>query len=99
MGYRQVDLSAKVLMLLILLEFAIVVILDVSILISGGDSGLNLQPFTWSQITSGTPSIGFLFCFAGFIGFEATTIYSEEANNPSISVPNRNWSSRMLRPK
>ena len=88
LGYRQVDLSAKVLMLLVLLEFAIVVILDVSILISGGDSGLNLQPFTWGQITSGTPSIGFLFCFAGFIGFEATTIYSEEAKNPSVTVPN-----------
>ncbi|MBL9046125.1 MAG: APC family permease, partial [Tabrizicola sp.] len=33
------------------------------------------------------PSIGFLFCFAGFIGFEATTIYSEEAKNPSVTVP------------
>ena len=87
LGYRQVDLSAKVLMVLVLLEFAIVVILDLSILISGGDAGLNLQPFTWGQITSGVPSIGFLFCFAGFIGFEATTIYSEEAKNPSVTVP------------
>jgi amino acid transporter len=87
LGYRQVDLSAKVLMALVLAEFAIVVLLNLSILISGGDSGLNLQPFSWSQITSGVPSIGFLFCFAGFIGFEATTIYSEEAKNPSVTVP------------
>ncbi len=87
LGYRQVDLSAKVLMLLVLAEFAIVVFLNLSILFKGGAAGLNLQPFTWSQITSGTPSIGFLFCFAGFIGFEATTIYSEEARNPSVTVP------------
>ncbi len=87
LGYRQVDLSAKVLMVLVLAEFAIVVLLDLAILFSGGDSGLNLQPFTWSEITSGVPSIGFLFCFAGFIGFEATTIYSEEAKNPSVTVP------------
>lgn len=87
LGYRQVDLSAKVLMLLVLAEFAIVVLLNLSILIKGGAAGLNLQPFTWTQITSGTPSIGFLFCFAGFIGFEATTIYSEEAKNPSVTVP------------
>ncbi len=93
LGYRQVDLSAKVLMVLVLLEFAIVVILDASILISGGDSGLNLQPFTWGQITSGVPSIGFLFCFAGFIGFEATTIYSEEAKNPSVTVPKATYMS------
>ena len=74
-------------MLLVLAEFAIVILLNLSILFKGGAAGLNLQPFTWTQITSGTPSIGFLFCFAGFIGFEATTIYSEEAKNPSVTVP------------
>ncbi len=87
LGYRQVDLSAKVLMGLVLLEFAIIILLDVTIAVKGGAAGLNLQPFTWSQITSGTPSIGILFCFAGFIGFEATTIYSEEARNPAVTVP------------
>lgn len=87
LGYRQVDLSARVLMVLVLAEFAIVVILDLAILFSGGAAGLSLAPFTWNQITSGTPSIGFLFCFAGFIGFEATTIYSEEARNPALTVP------------
>jgi amino acid transporter len=87
LGYRQVDLSAKVLVVLVALEFLIVIMLNGSILFSGGASGLNLQPFSWDQIMSGTPSIGFLFCFAGFIGFEATTIYSEEAKNPSVTVP------------
>lgn len=87
LGYRQVDLSAKVLVVLVALEFLIVIALNLSILFSGGASGLNLEPFTIAQITSGTPSIGFLFCFAGFIGFEATTIYSEEAKNPSVTVP------------
>lgn len=87
LGYRQVDLSAKVLMGLVLLEFAIIILLDLTIAVKGGASGLNLQPFSWSQVTSGTPSIGILFCFAGFIGFEATTIYSEEARNPAVTVP------------
>lgn len=87
LGYRQVDLSAKVLMTLVLFEFAIVILLNLAILFKGGAAGLNLQPFSWGQITSGTPSIGFLFCFAGFIGFEATTIYSEEARDPAVTVP------------
>lgn len=87
LGYRQVDLSAKLLMALVLLEFAIIIYLDLTIAARGGAAGLNLQPFTWAQITSGTPSIGILFCFAGFIGFEATTIYSEEARNPAVTVP------------
>jgi amino acid transporter len=96
LGYRQVDLSAKVLMVLVLAEFAIVLALDAAILISGGDGGLNLQPFTWSAITSGTPSIGILFCFAAFIGFEATTIYAEEARNPTVTVPRATYISVVL---
>jgi amino acid transporter len=96
LGYRQVDLSAKVLMALVLAEFAIVLALDAAILFTGGDSGLNLQPFAWSQITSGTPSIGILFCFAAFIGFEATTIYSEEAKNPVVTVPRATYISVLL---
>lgn len=87
LGYRQVDLSAKVLVVLVALEFLIVVALNLVILVKGGAAGLNTVPFQPSQIFSGTYSIAFLFCFAGFIGFEATTIYSEEARNPSVTVP------------
>jgi amino acid transporter len=96
LGYRQVDLSAKVLIVLVLAEFAIVIALNLAILFSGGAEGLNLQPFAWSQITSGVPSIGILFCFAAFIGFEATTIYSEEARNPSVTVPRATYASVLL---
>lgn len=93
MGYRQVDLSAKVLMVLVLAEFAIVLALDAAILVSGGAEGLSLAPFSWDHLTSGTPSIGILFCFAAFIGFEATTIYSEEARNPAKTVPQATYMS------
>jgi amino acid transporter len=96
LGYRQVDLSAKVLIVLVAAEFAIVIALNLAILFSGGAEGLNLQPFAWSQITSGTPSIGILFCFAAFIGFEATTIYSEEARDPSVTVPRATYASVLL---
>ena len=39
LGYRQVDLSVKVLSILVSLEFLIVLILDVAILIKGGEGG------------------------------------------------------------
>ena len=96
LGYRQVDLSAKILMVLVALEYLIVLILDVAILGTGGDSGLSLAPFSWSQIISGVPSIGILFCFAAFIGFEATTIYSEEARDPKVTVPKATYYSVLL---
>jgi amino acid transporter len=90
LGYRQVDLSVKVLSILVSLEFLIVLILDVAILIKGGQGGtapLNATPFTWSAFTSGSIAIALLFNFASFIGFEATTIYSEEAKDPKRTVP------------
>jgi amino acid transporter len=86
-GYRSVDLSAKVLTVLVVLEYAVVLIFDFAVIGTGGDSGLSMAPFSLTQIASGVPAIGILFCFAAFIGFEATTIYSEEASNPEVTVP------------
>lgn len=86
-GYRSVDLSAKVLTVLVILEYLVVLIIDAAILFKGGESGISVAPFTPATFMSGTPAIGILFCFAAFIGFEATTIYSEEAREPHKTVP------------
>ena len=96
LGYRQVDLSAKILMVLVLLEYVIVLLVDAKIFMAGGDSGLSLAPFSASQVMSGSPAIGILFCFAAFIGFEATTIYSEEARDPHTTVPRATYISVVL---
>jgi amino acid transporter len=79
-----------VLAILVTLEFVIVLILDAAILIQGGQGGtapLNAIPFTWASFVSGSVAIALLFNFASFIGFEATTIYSEEARDPKRTVP------------
>ncbi|MDH6269593.1 amino acid transporter [Rhizobium sp. SG_E_25_P2] len=86
-GYRRVDLSAMVLTVLVILEYLVVFIIDAAILVKGGDSGLSSAPFTPSAMLNGAPAIGVLFCFASFIGFEATSIYSEEAREPHKTIP------------
>jgi amino acid transporter len=96
LGYRQVELSAKILMGLVILEYLIVLIVDAAILFKGGDAGLSLAPFTPSAVMMGSPAIGILFCFAAFIGFEATTIYSEEARDPHTTVPKATYISVIL---
>lgn len=53
----------------------------------GGAHGLSMVSFTPHALMSGSTTIGLLICFACFMGFEATTIYSEEANNPERTVP------------
>jgi amino acid transporter len=95
-GYRRVDLSAKVLMVLVILEYLVVLIIDAAIFFKGGDSGLSAVPFTPTAFLSGAPEIGILFCFAAFIGFEATTIYSEEARDPHKTVPRATYISALI---
>lgn len=96
LGYRRVDLSAKVLTVLVVLEYLVVLVIDAAILIKGGDGGLSAAPFTPSAFMSGAPAIGILFCFAAFIGFEATTIYSEEAREPHRTVPRATYISVLI---
>ncbi|EON13846.1 APC family permease [Pandoraea sp. SD6-2] len=87
LGYRQIDLSAKLLSVLVIAEYLAILTLDICILVKGGDSGVNFDAFKPANVTSGSPSIGLLFCFAAFIGFEATTIYGEEAKDPKRAIP------------
>ncbi len=96
LGYRKIDLSARVLSVVVIAEYLAILTLDIAILKTGGDSGVNLDSFTRQHVLSGTPSIGLLFCFAAFIGFEATTIYGEEAKNPHRTIPIATYSSVLL---
>ena len=96
LGYRQVDLSAKILGVLVTLEYFVVLILCVMIVLSGGHDGLSARPFAPSVVVEGAPAIGLMFCFAAFVGFEATTIYSEEARNPERSIPTATYFAVLL---
>ena len=84
LGYRQVDLSMKVLAALVLAEFAIVLVLD-AVIFERHD--LSLEPFSPSALVQGALPIALLFNFASFVGFEATAIYGEEARSPRTTVP------------
>jgi amino acid transporter len=95
-GYRQIDFSAKVLASLALAEYIVVLTLDCLILFRGGAAGINAVSFTPHAVTSGNPFIGLLFCFAAFVGFEATTIYGEEAKDPKRSIPIATYSALLL---
>ncbi|MGY4711543.1 APC family permease [Mycolicibacterium sp. CBM1] len=89
LGYRQIDVSMKVLSVLVALEFLVVLVLGATIVIKGGSFGtkaLSLEPFSAHALTSGSLPIALLFCFASFVGFEATAIYSEEAKDPRRTV-------------
>ena len=63
---------------------------------AGGAHGVDLSAFAPAQISQGNPAIGLLFCFAAFVGFEATTLYGEEAKNPKRTIPIATYTSVLL---
>jgi amino acid transporter len=96
LGYRQVDLSARVLVVLVALEYLIVFVVDFAILRAGGAGGLSVQLFDPSQMFSGSFTAAVLFCLGSFMGFEATTIYAEEAREPERTIPRATYLSVLL---
>lgn len=87
LGYRHVELSAKVLAVLLTLELSIVMVISIIAVAKGGATGLDLESFKPSSVTSGAPSLALMFAAASFIGFEATAIFRDEAVRPEKTVP------------
>lgn len=96
LGYRQVDLSARVMVVLVLLEYLIVLLIDFAILGKGGAQGLALNIFDTTSFFSGSLTAAVLFCLGSFIGFEATTIYAEEARDPEKTIPRATYLSVLM---
>ncbi len=96
LGYRQVELSAKVLVVLVALEYLIVLLVDFAILGSGGAKGLSFNFFDMAAINSGSLTAAVLFILGSFIGFEATTIYAEEARDPERTIPRATYLSVVM---
>jgi len=89
LSYFTVDIGAKVLGVMMILEVISLTITAVAVIAKGGGpQGLHFgSSFSPSAIAAGTPGIAFAFAFASFIGFEATAIYGEEAKDPKKAVP------------
>jgi amino acid transporter len=76
-----------VLGVLLVAEMAIVLILDVVVIATGGADGLSLESFAPSTVFSGNIGVGLMFAVAGFVGFEATAVFRDEAKNPARTIP------------
>ncbi|WP_168929333.1 APC family permease [Nocardioides sp. GY 10113] len=88
LGYRQVDMGAKVLAVLLTAEVALLAVLSLAVLIQGSPEPLTLAPFDPSNWLTAEGAGGlFVLGFGAYIGFEGTAIYAEEARNPERTIP------------
>ncbi|MFF1613545.1 APC family permease [Amycolatopsis sp. NPDC058278] len=93
LGYRQIDVSAKVLAVLMVAEIGVLAILDVFIIGHKGVQALPLTAFQPSTVFTGAIGVTMMFAFMSFIGFESASLYGEEAKDPRKTVPRATYAS------
>ncbi|WP_295034868.1 APC family permease [uncultured Microbacterium sp.] len=79
-----VDFSSKVLGVCLVLEVSMLVVFDISVLVR---TGYSFEAFSPAAVFSGSLPIGLLLAATGFLGFEATALFSEEAKKPLRTIP------------
>ena len=78
-------LSASVLAVLMVLELALVVAVDIAVLVRHA-SGFSLEVFAPQHVFGGGLAVALLFAVLSFAGFEATAIFAEESRSPRKNV-------------
>jgi amino acid transporter len=87
LGYRSVDLSAKVLGTLMVLEFVVLIVFDVAVVAQKGAAAFPTQSFQPTTVVSGSLGIALMFAMFSFVGFESAALYGEETKDPERSIP------------
>ncbi|GAA3920113.1 APC family permease [Microbacterium invictum] len=97
LGYFKIELSGRVLAVLLIAEVLIVLALDAAVIFSGGGpEGFSTGIITPAQIVSGAPGFAILFAILSFIGFEATAVFRDEARDPERTIPRATYIALIL---
>ena len=90
LGYRRIDVGAKVLAVLLTAEIAILLVISLAAIMQNGANigAATAASFDLRNVlfASGASAL-FVFGFGAFLGFEGTVIYAEEAKQPRRTVP------------
>jgi amino acid transporter len=86
LGVLQIDLNARVLAVLLILEVIVVALFDFAILADPGPQGITGTGFDPGVAFGSAVGATLTFCVASFVGFESAAIYSEECRDPKKTV-------------
>ncbi|QES53943.1 amino acid permease [Streptomyces venezuelae] len=86
LGWLKIDLNAKVLGVLLLVECVLVVVFDIAAIAKPAAEGLSLHAFNPETLGGAGFGTALCFCIAAFVGFEQSPVYAEETSKPHIVV-------------
>lgn len=87
-GYLKIEVGAKVLLVVMGLEWAVMLLMAFAILFTGGAGEGFAVAEVWSpsNLVAAGAVVGIIFAFASMFGFESSAIYGEEAKDPKRTV-------------
>lgn len=86
LGYRNVNLGAKIVAAILIAEIVILSALSIAVLIRN-PGGMSLEPLNPRNFFVPGIAALLIFGFGAFTGFESTAIYAEEARSPEKTIP------------
>lgn len=89
LGYFNIELSAKVLTIALILEVLVILVVDFAVLFQGGtpEYGIDFASFSGEQFGTAAWPLGLIFGISIGLGFEATAIFRDEARDPEKTIP------------
>lgn len=86
LGALKIDLNAKVLGVVLLIECALILVFDWAFATQPGAEGLSLQAFDPATLAGAGLGTALCFTAASFVGFEQAPVYAEETSRPQTVV-------------
>lgn len=86
LGALKIDLNARVLGVLLLLEVLLIVIVDIAFAADPGGDGLSAHAFDPATLSGAGLGTALCFTVAAFLGFEQAPVYAEETSRPQTVV-------------
>jgi len=86
MVYRDIQVSAKLMLALEGISLLFIFILGAIVLIHGGFH-IHMAQFKLEGVSSSSIRIGLVLAFFSFVGFESATALGDEAKNPKKTIP------------
>jgi amino acid transporter len=96
LNYRSMDASSKILAVIIVVETAVLVVFDGSVIAAKGWAAFPLASFAPAQWLAPGVGVSLMTAFTCFVGFESGALYSKEAADPVRSIPLASYVSVIL---
>lgn len=93
---RSMDASSKLLAVIIIVETAVLVVFDASVIAAKGWAAFPLSSFAPGQWLAPGVGVSLMTAFTCFVGFESGALYSKEAADPVRSIPLASYVSVLL---